>query len=331
MTIARDRRNDLKLKALYYFYKQKMKLSDIAQVLNISRVTLNKLLKEAEEEGLVKIEIIDTEGVMEILTLEEKMRERFHLKNVRLVDNKSDDFQITVRDIALAGAQFLDSIMRDKVKIAVSWGKCLDLLTQYVTPNYQYTDIEVYTLLGGGGIADSQIQPGIIAQNLLRKFHGVGYVINAPFICPTKEFCDAIKNENHIKTIIKDSVHADITLVGIGSTPDIDTDEQYFHYDKNIIREMQSLHACGDICSNFYDIKGNICESEINDRFVTIDIKDLKKHKCVIGVAGGKHKVAAILGALNGGYLDVLITDKSTAVQVINLADSIDTKMTMES
>ncbi len=35
-----------------------------------------------------------------------------------------------------------------------------------------------------------------------------------------------------------------------------------------------------------------------------------------MGVAGGEEKVAAILGALRGGYLNVLVTDDLTAAAV---------------
>jgi DNA-binding transcriptional regulator LsrR (DeoR family) len=40
----------------------------------------------------------------------------------------------------------------------------------------------------------------------------------------------------------------------------------------------------------------------------------------VIGVAGGVEKVAAILGALRGGYVDVLVTDTVTAQAVLDAA-----------
>ena len=42
----------------------------------------------------------------------------------------------------------------------------------------------------------------------------------------------------------------------------------------------------------------------------------------MIGVGGGPAKVKSVLGALNGHYLDVLITDVQTAAQVLELADS---------
>ncbi len=39
--------------------------------------------------------------------------------------------------------------------------------------------------------------------------------------------------------------------------------------------------------------------------------------KNVVGVAGGKDKVSAIKAVLNGGYLNVLITDSETAAELL--------------
>lgn len=56
-------------------------------------------------------------------------------------------------------------------------------------------------------------------------------------------------------------------------------------------------------------------------RFVKTGLDEIQKHKNVVGIANGDHKVASILGALNGGYLDTLITDQKTIVDVIEMAD----------
>ena len=36
-----------------------------------------------------------------------------------------------------------------------------------------------------------------------------------------------------------------------------------------------------------------------------------------LGVAGGEHKAEAILGALHGGFLDVLVTNELTAIRLL--------------
>jgi DNA-binding transcriptional regulator LsrR (DeoR family) len=49
---------------------------------------------------------------------------------------------------------------------------------------------------------------------------------------------------------------------------------------------------------------------------IGINPRQLRK-STVVGIAGGNRKPAAILGALNGRWLDVLITDRWTAKTIL--------------
>ena len=55
MSISQDHRYYLKLKALYYLYEQGYTQTEIAKRLNISRVTLGRLLDEAKAEGMIML------------------------------------------------------------------------------------------------------------------------------------------------------------------------------------------------------------------------------------------------------------------------------------
>jgi DNA-binding transcriptional regulator LsrR (DeoR family) len=58
-------------------------------------------------------------------------------------------------------------------------------------------------------------------------------------------------------------------------------------------------------------------ETGFRQRMITIDLDDLKRIPVVAGIAGGRHKVQSILGALRTGYLNTLITDEDTARRVV--------------
>jgi DNA-binding transcriptional regulator LsrR (DeoR family) len=48
-----------------------------------------------------------------------------------------------------------------------------------------------------------------------------------------------------------------------------------------------------------------------------MQLEQLRKvHRC-IGVAGGRGKIEAIRGALKGGWINGLITDRATAEQLV--------------
>ncbi|MBQ8918290.1 MAG: helix-turn-helix domain-containing protein, partial [Oscillospiraceae bacterium] len=86
MPIGAEQRYYLKLKAVYYYYEKDYTQTEIAQMLNVSRITLGKLLKEAREEGMVKIDIVDQRNVKKLLELEARLRDRFGLADVKVVD-----------------------------------------------------------------------------------------------------------------------------------------------------------------------------------------------------------------------------------------------------
>ena len=51
-------------------------------------------------------------------------------------------------------------------------------------------------------------------------------------------------------------------------------------------------------------------------RVIGIDLEALRLVPRVVGVAGGRRKLQALLGALRGRFLDILVTDQFTAARI---------------
>ena len=69
----------------------------------------------------------------------------------------------------------------------------------------------------------------------------------------------------------------------------------------------------GDCCLHFYDC---LCDAFLQDDeypLVGMELSKVKKCPYVVALAGVVVKIAAIRGAMSGGYIDVLITDYHTA------------------
>jgi DNA-binding transcriptional regulator LsrR (DeoR family) len=86
--------------------------------------------------------------------------------------------------------------------------------------------------------------------------------------------------------------------------------------------ELQSLrnkNAVGDICLRFFDAQGAPVVTPLNNRVIGMNLEQLRRVNRVVGVAGGRRKVAAIRAALTGRLINVLITDRATARALIAL------------
>jgi lsr operon transcriptional repressor len=135
----------------------------------------------------------------------------------------------------------------------------------------------------------------------------------------TPELAAALRAEPTIQQVLKQAAEVDYAVVGVG-TPTADATIVHMGYlNPDDARELQERGVAGDILGQFFDAEGRVVQLPIHDRRIGIDLADLGNIRQVIGVAGGRHKAGAILGALHGGFLDVLVTNEMTAVRLIEL------------
>jgi DNA-binding transcriptional regulator LsrR (DeoR family) len=120
-------------------------------------------------------------------------------------------------------------------------------------------------------------------------------------------------------TVIDKAKSANIALVGIGSNKQSSTMLKLEYFSSQDFNKLIEKGAIGDICSNFYDIQGNIINNvRLNNRILGMGIRELKNLPIVIGVACGEDKKEAILGALRGGFINTIVTNQGVAEYLIN-------------
>ena len=107
--------------------------------------------------------------------------------------------------------------------------------------------------------------------------------------------------------------NARMSVVGIGSMSEEATILKNGVLNGNDFTILKLQGAVGDLLSHFMDRDGNLISLNQDRRLMSTSLEDLRKLENVIGVAGGPSKVDAILAALRGGYLDILIPDEDTA------------------
>ena len=92
---------------------------------------------------------------------------------------------------------------------------------------------------------------------------------------------------------------------------------EHTNFKSKRLQVLADRGAVGDICLHYYDKNGQPVLTDDEDPVIGMALDKVKKCPNVVALAGGTDKVAAIKGALNGGYIDVLITDYPTARMLI--------------
>ena len=92
------------------------------------------------------------------------------------------------------------------------------------------------------------------------------------------------------------------------------------HASSEEIRKLPALRkngAVGDICLRFYDANGREVRGALDGRVIGIELESLRRVQRSVALCGGKKKFAAILGALRGKWVNILITDQYTAQRLL--------------
>jgi DNA-binding transcriptional regulator LsrR (DeoR family) len=87
---------------------------------------------------------------------------------------------------------------------------------------------------------------------------------------------------------------------------------------------LEELGAVGEINLNPYSLDGEAIDHPVTRSFEMLTLSQIRAlaerpARHMVLVAGGQHKIAPILGALRGGYLNVLVTDQASLDAVMAL------------
>lgn len=305
-----DERYEMKVKAAYMCYIQDKTQADAAKALGISRPTLGKLLREAREEGIVKIEIRDAKRLTDSLALEEALRRRYGLREARVA--LCENAGMALAAIGQAAGEYLGKAIQPGMRVGVAWGRTLQAAVDYMARYGRAGAVEFVPLLGGPRYSSNcRVFANSISEKMAACYPGstVAYLYS-PLLAQSEADAAAILATDAVKGVFRKMEQLDMAIVGIDGDPTHSTSVDAMELDGE---SLLASGAVGNVCTRFFDIDGNRCDLEIDRRVIAIAPEVLKRTPVRIGVAGGAHKARSIESALKGGLVNVLVTDEMTA------------------
>ncbi len=304
--------------SLYYDHGKTQQ--EIAQEIGVTRSAISRLLTEAREKGVV--EIIVHYPWRTSPELEKALMDRFQLKAARVLVRGPKSYEEMLQGLGVLAAQYLEGILHDGMIIGISWGTALYQMIKTMRPRH-LPNAEVVQLIGATGSENLPTNGPILAHLLTERLGCRCWHLHAPLIVDSEAGRDALLQERSIREVLRRARHADVALVGIGSTrSDLYSLLRAGYVTEEEAQEIRASGAVGDVCAQHYSLTGQWLDIEINRRAVGIDFDTLSKIDVVMGVAGSSRKGQAIYGALRGGHVNVLITDDQAAQKVIALHET---------
>ena len=283
-----------------------------------SRSMVSRFLSEARENKIVEITI--NYPLERNEALETELVKHYNLKVARVLARRTLSYDQMVRRLGILAARFLDELVGPGMTIGVSWGMALNEMINSVSSK-SYLDIHVVQLNGAAGTEPDFDSPWLV-QKLARSYGGRYGILSAPLIVDSESTRDSLLKDKLIQGMLMSAEDMDIALVGIGTLDaEFSSLTRSGYLSKEESMGLEKAGAVGYVCALFYDIYGNLLDHPITQRVIGVSPKTLIAAPIRLGVAGGHQKILPVLGALRGGFLNVLVTDDVVASELVKQAE----------
>lgn len=321
--------NELRLitRVAQMYHVENRRQTEIANYLRLSQATVSRMLKRAQDEGIVRTTIAAPTGTY--TDLEKSLRERFNLPEAIIVECADDSDGAIMSRIGEAAAHFLEvTLQTDEVIGVSSWSETVLKMVDNIDPMKAGKAKYVVQTLGGMGNPAVQTHATQLTTRLAQLTGAEPRLLSAQGVAQSREAKLVMLSDTYVRETMDLFSKITLAIVGIGAVePSRMLARSGNVFSAGELSDLSEAGAVGDISLRFFDKGGRPVKTPLDERVIGMDMAELGKVGRVIGLAGGRSKTAAVEGALNTGVLSVLITDKFTAARLLDREPTVEEEM----
>ncbi len=301
-----------------WYYEDDLDQIEIGRKIGKSRSMVSRLLREARDEGLVQFRV--RYPLRRDTLLEDELQATFGLEHARVLAATQDlDYEGMMRRLGRLASRALERRLHSQMRVTVGWGAALYSVTKAM-PEIQLVDVMVLQVMGSVGDGDPAIDGADLARRMATRLNGDFRSLAAPLFVDREGTAQSLLADRTISATLAMARSAEVAVTGIGS---IDSSlsglRRAGYFDDSELDQLRANGVVGDLMGFLLDENGVVLDISQNRKVVALRPEELAEIKTVVGVAGGAAKAAAILAALRGGYLDVIVTDSVAAEAILAL------------
>ena len=308
----------LMTKVARLYYDREMRQSEIAKQMGLSQATVSRLLTSAKDAGIVRITVNIPNGVN--AEIEEQLIRKFNLKEAIVVDCEDDlDETLMQREIGSAAAFYVETLIHNNDVVGISsWSGTLLALVDAMHTVPGRIGIQVVQILGGIGNPSAEVHANRLTGRFASLVNGSSHFLPIPGIIGSEAALQVLLDDQYVQETLQLFDRVSVALVGIGVIEPsklLTLSGNIFSFEEQEV--LRGKGAVGDILLRFFDENGKPVKGSLSNRVVSMSLEQLARVNRAIAVAGGARKYKAILGALRGKWINVLVTDRCTAERLV--------------
>ena len=305
-------------KVLNMYYLENLSQVDISRELGLSTAKVNRLIKNARQEGMIEINL--RLPFPSLLELESRLITLSNLEDVIVTPSLGNTTDADLLQLAQVVASYFADKIRTNDSICIGGGRTVSEIINHVE-RHKIPGVRVIPALGGiQNRKDREVNS--IATRLADILGGEAINFYAPAFAETEEECETFFSLTHIVQVLNQARSARIGLFGIGSLQIDSSIIQYCSLPYNVLDDLvKQRNGVGEILIYAIDRYGKDCIPEISKRVIGISMEDFRNIPIRIGAASGLAKAPAIAASIRGNLFTTLAVDEITAKEVVRILE----------
>ncbi len=305
-------RGDPYVWASWLYFQDGLTQNEIADVMGVSRATVNGYLAEARSRGVVSVNIDPAR--LAAVSIAKAMKERFRLDECVVIPSDEGARPLATR-IGEAGAAVLRALLQPGDTLAVAWGRTVFAVADKIGA-IRIADLTVVQATGSAPVS-FDFSPEICSARLAAGLGARAVSLTAPAVVSSGIVKKILLDEPLIQEQLAIAREADKMIFGVGATRPGSSVYEGGLIDPATAAYYLRCRGAAVVAGRFMDDNGSPLHGPLDERMIGLSLEEIARIKVRIAVAGGMDKVPAIRACLRGGHATVLVTDAATARGVL--------------
>ncbi|MEZ5824785.1 MAG: thiamine pyrophosphate-dependent enzyme [Geminicoccaceae bacterium] len=237
------------------YHTHNVRQADIADRLGISQTGVSRLLRQAEELGIVRTVVIAPEGLH--LELEEGLVEAYDLQQAFVVEAGDDDVP---HILGAAAARHLWPDLQGAVVGITSWSVTLREMARLVETRRDAGTTHVVEMLGDLGSPMLQHEAALATLQFARALAAEAVFLRTPGVVASPVLRTAALADAHVRRAMRLFDAIDVAFVGLGPADfhgPLEEGDNFFSADQ--LAAVREAGAVGQLHQRFIDATGEAC------------------------------------------------------------------------
>lgn len=318
--VARSGRHAAAFEAARMYYDEGLTMESIAASLAVSRSTVSRLLRDAREDGLVRISL-HPPGGLRAGDLARRIERAYgavtHVVPVR--DGTAERERLQA--VAGAAATRLQGMLAPDMSVGLAWGTTVAAVAGRL-PRHPVPGLRIVQLNGAINTEGSGLTyVSTVLARAASVWDATVHEFPVPAFFDYPETRAAMWRERSVRRVLDAQHQCSLAVFGVGA---FDAEVPSHAYTANYLterdlRELRAEGAVGDVCTVFLRADGSWRGLSMNERCSGPTPERLGRIPRRLLIASGSRKAVPLRAALLAGVATDLVVDEVTAASLLAL------------